>query len=365
MLNRTLSAYRKFDWLLFGSALLLTGLGLLALYSIGLGAESDFSSFKKQLFFAALGLIAAFAVGAGFHYRWLASMTVPLYLGTLLLLGLVLLVGQTINGTRGWLSLGPAGFQPVELAKVVLIVIMAKFLATHGRYTKELRVVVQSAATVALMILLVVLQPDLGGAIVLAAIWFGMVLASGLRGKHLLTMFGVAALFAVTAWFLLLRPYQKERIMTFIDPASDPFGRGYNVTQSVIAIGAGQLTGRGVASGSQSQLRFLPEARTDFIYSVIAEELGFVGVAIMIGLFILMFSRLYVLAKTSRDDFTLFLVIGTATLIASETFINIGVASGMLPVTGLALPFVSYGGSSLVMHFLLIAVMESIAVRRA
>ena len=365
MLQRTLQAARKFDWLLFGSALLLTGLGLLALYSIGLGAESDFSSFKKQLFFAALGVIVALVVGAGFHYRWLAFMTVPLYLGTLLLLGLVLLLGQTINGTRGWLSLGPVGFQPVELAKVVLIVIMAKFLATHGRYTKELRVVVQSAATVALMILLVVLQPDLGGAIVLAGIWFGMVLASGLRARHLLTMAGVAAVFAVVAWVFLLRPYQKERILTFIDPASDPFGRGYNVTQSVIAIGAGQLTGRGVASGSQSQLRFLPEARTDFIYSVIAEELGFVGVAIMIGLFILMFTRLYVLAKTSRDDFTLFLVIGTATLIASETFINIGVASGMLPVTGLALPFVSYGGSSLLTHFLLIAVMENIAVRRS
>jgi len=365
MLQRTLHAYRKFDWLLFGSALLLTGLGLLALYSIGLGAESDFSSFKKQLLFAVLGLVAAAVVGAGFHYRWLASMTVPLYLGTLLLLGLVLLVGQTINGTRGWLSFGPFGFQPVELAKPVLIVIMAKFLATHGRYTKELRVVVQSAATVALMILLVVLQPDLGGAIVLAAVWFGMVLASGLRARHLLTMFGVAAVFAAVAWVFLLRPYQKERIMTFIDPASDPFGRGYNVTQSVIAIGAGQLSGRGVASGSQSQLRFLPEARTDFIYSVIAEELGFVGVAILIGLFVILFSRLYVLAKTSRDDFTLFLVIGTATLIASETFINIGVASGMLPVTGLALPFVSYGGSSLVTHFLLIALMENIAVRRA
>ena len=365
MLQRTLRAYRKFDWLLFGSALLLTGLGLLALYSIGLGAESDFSSFKKQLLFAVLGVILVFAAGAGFHYRWLAFMTVPLYLGTLLLLGLVLFVGQTINGTRGWLSFGPIGFQPVELAKIVLIIIMAKFLATHGRYTKELRVVIQSAATVALMILLVVFQPDLGGSIVLGVIWFGMVLASGLRWRHLLTIAAVALVFGAVSWLFLLRPYQKERILTFVHPASDPFGRGYNVTQSVIANGAGEFGGRGVASGSQSQLRFLPEARTDFIFSVIAEELGFVGVAIMVGLFLLLFSRLYVLARNSRDDFTLFLIIGTATLIASETFINIGVASGMLPVTGLALPFVSYGGTSLVLHFFLIAVMENIAVRRS
>jgi rod shape determining protein RodA len=153
--------------------------------------------------------------------------------------------------------------------------------------------------------------------------------------------------------------------MTFLNPASDPFGQGYNVTQSVIAIGAGQLTGRGVASGSQSQLRFLPEAKTDFIFSVIAEEMGFIGVMILLGLFVVLFSRLYVLAKSSRDDFTLFLVIGTSVVIASETFVNIGVASGILPVTGLALPFVSYGGTSLVMHFVLVALMQNIAVRRS
>ena len=152
--------------------------------------------------------------------------------------------------------------------------------------------------------------------------------------------------------------------MTFVNPSADPFGQGYNVTQSVIAIGAGQLTGRGIASGSQSQLRFLPEARTDFIFSVIAEELGFVGVTILLGLFAMLFQRLYVLAKSSRDDFTLFLVIGTAVLFASEVFVNVGVATGILPVTGIALPFVSYGGSSLITHFALIALMQNIAVRR-
>lgn len=365
MLQRTLSAYRRFDWLLLGAAVLLTALGLLALYSIGLGVETDFASFRKQLFFFALGLLAVFVGGVSFHYRWLSFITMPMYAGMMALLMAVLAFGQTIRGTRGWLYLGPVGFQPVEVAKVVLIVLMAKFLATHGRYTKDIRVVVQSAVTVALMILLVVLQPDLGGSVILAAIWFGMVLLSGLRFRHLLTMCAVAVVFFALAWSFLLRPYQKERIMTFMDPTSDPFGQGYNVTQSVIAIGAGQLTGRGIASGSQSQLRFLPEARTDFIFSVIAEELGFVGVAILFGLFAMLFQRLYVLARSCRDDFTLFLVIGTATLIAAEVFVNVGVASGILPVTGLALPFVSYGGSSLVMHFALIALMQNIAIRRS
>jgi len=364
MLQRSLNAYRKFDWLLLGAAVLLTALGLLALYSIGLGGEADFSSFKKQLFFFALGLLVVLVGGISFHYRWLAFITVPMYIGIMTLLAATLAFGQTIRGTKGWLYLGPVGFQPVEVAKVVLIILMAKFLATHGRYTKDIRVVIQSAVTVTLMLLLVMLQPDLGGSVVLAAIWFGMVLVSGLRLRHLLTMFAIAAIFFIGAWSFLLRPYQKERIMTFMDPSTDPFGQGYNVTQSVIAIGAGQLTGRGIASGSQSQLRFLPEARTDFIFSVIAEEMGFVGVMILLGLFGILFHRLYVLAKTSRDDFTLFLVIGTAVLLASEVFVNVGVATGILPVTGIALPFVSYGGSSLIMHFALIALMQNIAVRR-
>lgn len=365
MLGRTLNAYKKFDWLMFGSAVLLSGLGLLALYSIGLGADdSQLYSFKKQLLFFVMGLLVVLAGGVWFQYRWLAFLNAPLYFGMQALLLIVLFFGRTIRGTTGWLFVGPFGFQPVELAKLVLIVIMAKFLATHGRYTRDLRVVVQSAVTVALMILLVVLQPDLGGAVILAAIWFGMVLASGMRLRHLATTAGVVAAIAVLSWLFLLRPYQKERILTFLNPAADPFGRGYNVTQSVIAIGAGQLYGRGVASGSQSQLRFLPEARTDFIFSVIAEELGFVGVVILLGLFGLLFQRLYVLAKNCRDDFTLFLVIGTAVLIGAEVFINVGVASGILPVTGLALPFVSYGGTSLLTHFGLLALMENIASRR-
>jgi rod shape determining protein RodA len=366
MLQRILQAYRKFDWLLFGAALLLTGLGLLALYSIGLGlAESEFINFKKQLLFALLGAALAIVVGATFHYRWLAFLTVPMYAGTMLMLLAVLAFGRTIRGTTGWIFLGPVGFQPVEVAKITLIVIMARYLSVHGRFTKDIRVVIQSAVTVALMILLIVLQPDLGGAIVLGAIWFALVAASGMKASHVLTMAAVAAVVGLVGWSFLLRPYQKERIMTFINPTSDPFGEGYNVTQSIIAIGAGQLTGRGIASGSQSQLRFLPEAPTDFIFSVIAEELGFVGVVILLGLYVLMFQRLYVLARRCEDDFSLFLVIGVAALIAVEVFVNIGVASGILPVTGLTLPFVSYGGSSLLVHFFLLALMQNIAVRRS
>lgn len=365
MLQRTVQAFRKFDWLMFGSAVLLACLGLLALYGMGLGpTESDFFNFKKQLVFFFIGIVIALVGGAAWHYRYAAFFSTPLYLGMLLLLLAVLFFGTTIRGTTGWLFFGPLGFQPIELAKLVLVIMMAKFLAKHGRYTRDIRVVIQSSATVAIMILLVILQPDLGGAVVLAAVWFAMILISGMKWRHILTMILVAAAVGVVSWLALFQPYQKERILTFVNPTSDPFGRGYNVTQSIIAVGAGQLTGRGIASGSQSQLRFLPEAQTDFIFSVIAEELGFIGVVVLLGLFALLFSRLYFLARRCRDDFTQFLVIGTMALFGIEVFVNIGVALGMLPVTGLTLPFVSYGGSSLIVHFALIALMESIVVRR-
>lgn len=349
--------------MLFGATALLGGLGLLALYSIGLGRGGEFVEFRKQIVFFALGIASIIGLSVFWHYRWVGFLSPVLYFGTVILLVTVLIFGRTIRGTTGWLFVGPFGFQPVEIAKVVLIIIMAKFLAAHGRYTKDIRVVIQSAVTTLFIILLVVLQPDLGGAVILGAVWFGMVAVSGMKWRHVLTMFLIAAVTAGMSWAFLFRDYQKQRIATFLNPASDPFGRGYNVTQSIIAIGAGQATGRGVASGSQSQLQFLPEAQTDFIFSVIAEELGFVGVLVLLGLLGLMFSRLYVIARRCRNDFTQFIVVGTATLIGVEVFINIGVASGMLPVTGITLPFVSAGGSSLIMHFVLIGVVENIAVK--
>lgn len=365
MFERALRVYRNFDWLLLTSAILLSGLGLLALYSIGLGqGDTQLLTFKRQLVFVIIGVVIALALPVVFHYRWLASMTLPLYGAMGLLLLAVLAFGRTIRGTTGWLHFGAFSIQPVEIVKVVLVIVMARFLAVHGRYTKDMRTVVQSAVAVGMLIVLVLLQPDLGGAIVLAAVWFAMVAVSGMKARHVLAMVGVLVAVGTMSWMLLLHPYQKERILTFLHPQNDPFGQGYNVTQSVIAIGSGRLTGRGVASGSQSQLRFLPEAPTDFIFSVIAEELGFVGVAVLLGLFGLMLQRLYVIAKRSRDDFTLFLVIGTAATIAIEVFINVGVASGILPVTGIALPFVSYGGSSLVTRFFFIALMENIIVRQ-
>lgn len=363
MFERTRLAFKGFDWLMFGSVALLTGLGLLAIYSIGLG-DGDLLNFRKQVTFATVGILSVLVVGTVWHYRWISYLSSSIYFVMIALLVTVLFFGATIRGTTGWLFVGPLGFQPVELAKVVLLIIMAKFLAKYGRQTKDIRVVVQSAVTVTVMVLLVLLQPDLGGAVILAATWFAMIAVSGMRWVHVLTMGLVAIAMAGMAWMFVFQPYQKERVLTFLDPTSDPFGQGYNVTQSVIAIGAGEITGRGIASGSQSQLRFLPEAQTDFIFSVIAEELGFVGVLILLGLFGLLMSRFYVLARKCRDDFTQYLVVGTASLIGIEVFVNIGVAAGMLPVTGITLPFVSYGGSSLIMHFVLIAIMENVAVRR-
>jgi rod shape determining protein RodA len=211
---------------------------------------------------------------------------------------------------------------------------------------------------------LVILQPDTGSALLLAAVWGALLLVSGIKRSHLAVIVTVGAVIIALAWLFFLKPYQKDRVLSFWNPSVDPLGTGYNVTQSVIAIGSGGLTGKGLGFGSQSQLRFLPERQTDFIFAVIAEELGFVGTLLICGLFGVLFWRGYRLASESRDDFAVFLTLGIMVSIASEMFVNLGGALRLLPVTGVTLPFVSYGGSSILVKFLMIGVLESIAVRR-
>jgi rod shape determining protein RodA len=191
-----------------------------------------------------------------------------------------------------------------------------------------------------------------------------MLLMSGVRRRHLTAIIAVFALLGLVAWLFVLAPYQKDRVTAFLNPDFDPQGKGYNVTQSMIAIGSGNLFGQGLGYGSQSQLRFLPERNTDFIFASAAEELGLVGVVFLLGLFTVMFHRCYRLAKNSRDDFTLFLILGIVGSIAAELIINIGGTLRLLPLTGVTLPFVSYGGSSLLVKFLMIGILESIAVRQ-
>jgi len=204
------------------------------------------------------------------------------------------------------------------------------------------------------------LQPDLGSAIVLWFIWFGMMLMAGAKKKHIVLIIILVIAFGVAGWFFALKDYQKQRLETFINPANDPLGAGYNLTQSMIAVGAGQFIGRGLGFGSQSQLHFLPESQTDFIFAVIGEEMGLAGVMVMLLLFALIFWRIFLIIKNSKDDFTAFFASGVFILLMMQLFTNIGANIGLLPITGVTLPLISHGGSSMIFVLLLLGIIESI-----
>lgn len=356
---------KKFDWFLFGAAMLLAGIGLIVLYSTSLGTAptgGDFSNFWKQCVYVAVGAGVALVLPS-FNYRQLSGLSKLFYVLSLVMLIAVLLFGTTVRGTTGWFRIGGFGIQPVEAVKFFLIVYLARFFSDYAR-DGGLRSIIGSGLAVMAVFILVILQPDFGSAFLLLVTWGAMLLMAGVRRTHLVVMALVCVLTALVAWTFILKPYQKDRVAVFWDPSRDPLGKGYNVTQSVIAIGSGGLMGKGLGSGSQSQLRFLPERQTDFIFAVIAEELGFVGILLVCGLFGALFFRSYQLASGSRDDFSLFLTIGLVVSIAAEAFVNIGGNLRLIPVTGVTLPFISYGGSSLLVKFVMIGVLESIAVRR-
>ncbi len=366
----------RYDWILLGASVMLVVFGLSALYSTSLAGvnpspylsgggqavQPDFSNFWKQFWFAAAGVLLALVVPA-FDYRSFSRMTRFLLGLSVALLLAVLLFGTTIRGTTGWFGIAGFGIQPVELVKLLLIIFLAKYFSDTAGKAKGIRHVVVSGGATAVLLILVMLQPDFGSAFLLLGVWGTLVLVSGIRKSHLALMALALVLVSVFAWTFALKSYQKDRVAAFLDPNSDPLGRGYNVTQSIIAIGSGGLAGQGMGYGSQSQLRFLPERQTDFIFAVIGEELGFLGVLFLCCLFVLVFWRGYRLIRASRDDFTLYLVLGITVSLALEVFVNLGGNLRLMPVTGVTLPFVSYGGSSLLVKFLMIGVLQSVAMR--
>lgn len=360
------SYIKKFDWVMFGACIMLSAFGLAAIYSTSLGSGSsgpDFGNFWKQVAFLVIGLVLALAIPA-FNYRQLAGLSKVLYGTAIALLVAVLLFGTSVRGAKSWFGVGGFGIQPVELVKIFLVIHLAKFFSEYARHPGGLKQIVGSGSAVAAAFVLVLLQPDFGSALLLLAVWGSLLLISGIRRSHLVVMALLCIVAAAVAWMFLLKPYQKDRVAVFWDASRDPSGKGYNVTQSIIAIGSGGLMGKGLGFGSQSQLRFLPERQNDFIFAVLAEELGFLGVLLLVGLFGTLFWRGYRLAATSRDDFTMFLVLGLVISIAIEAFVNVGGNLRLMPVTGVTLPFVSYGGSSLLAKYAMVGILQSVAVRR-
>lgn len=352
---------RQFDWVLLGITSLLTSIGFAAIYSVDLSrGGSDLSYVPVQAIALGIGLVLCFAA-ARTHMNVYRLNGQWIYLFGLLLLIGVLIFGVSIRGTRGWFRIAGFSFQPAEFAKIALVLGLGWLIARYGRQFKQLRFVVASGLVTALPVGLIFLQPDLGSALVLVLTWGGLLLMTGVRLKHLIVLALSGLTVAICAWLFLLQPYQKDRIATFLNPAADPLGAGYNVTQSIIAIGSGQFSGRGLGFGSQSQLRFLPEAQTDFIFSVVAEELGFIGAFVLISLFFALLVRLVHIARNSTSEFGSYVSIGIAFLFFVQFIFNVGGTLGLLPITGVTLPFVSYGGSSLIINFVLIGIAESIA----
>jgi rod shape determining protein RodA len=363
MLSKYLLFLKRFDWVLLGAVFLLLVLSLVLLYSVALSrATPDFLNFKKQIVFIVIGLVF-FIVFSVLNYKWLKFYYLAFYgLAIFLLIG-VLILGEVIRGTKGWFNLSWFNFQPVEFAKLALIIFLAKYFSHGAHEIFKLKHTLVSGFFAGVLVVLVLLQPDFGSALILFLLWFGMLFLIGIKRSHLLILFLLVAVLLAGAWFFVFEDYQKARIISFINPASDPLGRGYNISQAQIAVGSGQFWGRGIGFGPQSQLRFVPESQTDFIFAVLAEEMGFFGSILVLGLWGIIFWRIIKLARGARDDFSLFLVAGTAIVFLIQVFINIGMTIGVVPVAGISLPFLSYGGSALVMNLAMIGILESVARR--
>lgn len=357
---------QNFEWPLFALALVLAAMGVLNLVSAAPGGiEQGLPGFAlRQLVWLGIGLGGLLVVLLP-DYRRLERLAVPIYLGTVALLVAVLLWAPIINGSQRWLDLGFARLQPSELAKVAMIVLFSRLLArrTSAREMGLLDLA-GPAVLIAVPAALVLKQPDLGTTLVIGAVSCSYLLVARVRLASLvtLTLGGIAA--AIGAWLFFLHDYQKERVLTFLDPERDPLGSAYHAIQSQIAIGSGGMFGKGFLRGPQTQLDFLPEQQTDFVFSVLGEEWGFVGAAVVLLTYLGLVLRGLQIAHVSKDRFGTYLAMGVVALFFWAGAINVGMVIGVLPVVGVPLPMFSYGGSSLLTCMIAIGLLMNVSMRR-
>lgn len=355
----------KIDWVLMLSSFLLLGIGMAVLYSISMATPNNggLSIFWRQAIFISIGLVAMLFFAFS-DYQILKSKSTLIYFLSLLILIFVLFFGSTVRGTVGWIGFGLFNVQPVEIAKLALIIFLASFISQKKMELGETGRLITSFILCSVMILLVIKQPDFGSAMVLVGIWLGMTVISGISIKKIVFIIIIGIGIAVFGWFQL-HTYQKDRIFSFINSkVIDPQGSGYNVNQSIIAVGSGGLIGKGIGHGSQSQLNFLPEKHTDFIFASIAEELGLLGSVFVIGLYFIIFYRIRLIALNSSDNFDFLMASGIIIMFSIQVLENIGMNIGIMPVTGIPLPLLSYGGSSLITVMAAIGILSNINSRK-
>lgn len=336
------------DWILFIATLPLLGAGLVTMNTFT--GESYF--FERQIVWI-LAALAVFFVASFVDWRFLRQSTVVafLYVAGLGALVFLLLLGQVTRGAQGWLDFGGFSVQPAEFVKLLLIIILAKYFTRRHIEIAHIRHILISGIYAFMPFVLIFLQPDFGSAMIIFLIWFGMIMIAGISKKHLLMVFGVGALSFVLLWSFVFADYQKARIMSFIHPLADIQGAGYNAFQSMVAVGSGQIWGKGVGYGSQSRLEFLPEHQTDFIFASFAEEWGFVGVTLLFIFFGIVIWRVIKNSMLGATNFEVLFGMGIAIMLMSHFIIHVGMNIGVLPVTGLPIPFLSYGGSHLLAEF--------------
>jgi rod shape determining protein RodA len=349
------------DWVLVGTALLLSLLGVAVVYSAThTGRSPDLH--LKQLALIGVGMLGLVTTAA-VDYRRLADRSVLLYVLSVGSLLYVLRFGPVHAGTRRWIELGGLQFQPSELVKLVAAVVMARIFSEYRQESLGLRDMLLPGAAVGFLALLIAREPDLGTAACLVPMLFVVAFLAGLRMRAVAGLALVVLLTSALAW-PFLRDYQKTRIYTFLDPSLDPKGAGYQKIQSQIAVGSGGLLGRGYLEGTQGQLGYLPARHTDFIFSVLAEEMGFVGVVVVLGLYLLLLWRMLETARLARDRLGAFLAAGITTGVAFQVVYNVAMVAGLVPVKGLPLPLLSYGGSSVVSTLMGIGLILSVRMRR-
>lgn len=354
----------NFDWGFFGLVGLISALGLLTLYSSTY--LSRIEVFYKQSIFVLVGLVFAIVIGL-LDYRIFERLAWPSYIIVILLLIAVDLFGKTAQGSQRWLPLGPIHVQPSELAKFAIIIVLARFYSDQkvsppGGY--GLRELLPIFGLILLPMGLVFVQPDLGTAIMIGLVSASIVFFCQLRIRTLMGLIALIMVAAPLAYNFALKEYQRDRVRTFLDPQRDPLGEGYHSIQSMIAVGSGQVFGKGYLQGTQSKLEFLPKHHTDFIFSAFAEEWGFFGACIVLGLFVLMALMGIDIARKSKDRFGAVLAVGAISLILWHVIINVGMEIGVLPVVGVTLPFFSYGGSSMITNMLAVGLLLSVSFRR-
>lgn len=359
--------WRHFDSVLLTCTLALLALGIAMVYSASQATHAAVTDLfdsppRRQAIFALMGLLLFFLFAA-VDYRILGMIAPFLYVASLVLLVVVLVFVDPTYGSRRWLDLVLAPFQPSEIAKLMLAVVLARFFADRRAMVKRPPIMAASLVIALGPIGLILLQPNLGTAALLMGLWTAIALIAGVRLRYL-GLLALAGLLSMPfAYQFALRDYMRDRITAYVNPAADPQGIGYNVLQAEISVGSGGLLGKGFTNGTQSQLHFLRIQRTDYIFSVLGEELGFVGATALLALYLILLFRGLRAAALSRDDFGRFLAVGIVSILALQIFINIGSNTRLIPVAGLPLPLISFGGSSLMTVLMMLGVLESIVLR--